>query len=148
MRRGFSLVEIIIALALLVFGIMTFLSVFSSSARQATQSRNRTVATIHAENLLEEVQAHPYGEPAPKTWDEETVQPIELWLSGREQRVVIAQKFEFENGSFVGTANGDQDLVTITLSWKERGGNKDNPDPVAGQTEDNKSLKVQVPVWR
>ncbi len=146
--RAFTLVEIIIAFALLIFGIVTFLSVFTSSAHLATQSRNRTVATIQAENILEEIEAHPYGSPAPQSWDEETVRPVELWLGGRESVIEISQKVEYENGSFVGNANGDFDLVTVTLTWKETMGDTDNPDPVAGATQDNKSLKVQVPVWR
>lgn len=147
-RRAFSLAEIIMALFLLIFGVVTFLSVFTSSAHQATQSRNRTVATIHAENLLEEIEAHPYGEPAPQSWNEETVSPVELWLNGRPQVIKVSQKVEFENGSFIGDANGDFDLVTVTLTWKETMGDTDNPDPVAGAGQDNKSLKVQVPVWR
>lgn len=147
-RRAFTLIEIAIACGLLVFGALTFLNVFSSSASFSAQSRNRTVATILAQNLLEEIEAHPYGAPAPLSWGETTETPTELWLGGRRQQMKFHKRFEYANGSFVGATDDNEDLVTVTITWREGPGNVENPEPISGHSDDQKSLQVQVPVWR
>lgn len=141
-KRGFTLVEVMIALALVVFGFFTFFSVFSSSSHHATQSRNRAVASMLAQNYLEEIEAHPYGAPAPKSWTEETDVPVKLWIQGRQQHHIFHKEFSYLNSSFIGSSNEQQDVVTVTIRWSEGVGD----DEVAGDQE--KELSVQVPVWR
>ncbi len=148
-KTGFSLVELMIALSLMVFGIFVFLSVFSSSSRQSAQSRMRTLASRAATDLMEEMEAHPYGEAAPLAWSEETQKVGELWIRGRQQQLLMHKKIEFLNGSFVGQSNDNSDLVTITLSWRENvGDSQTNGTSATGHSEDNKEMMVQVPVWR
>ncbi|MGE0491547.1 MAG: hypothetical protein AB7S38_20215 [Vulcanimicrobiota bacterium] len=148
MRRGFSVVEIVIALILMTLGFFTFFSVFSSSARQSAQSRMRTLAARVAINYLEEFEAHPYGEPAPKNWSEETDTPAVLFIKGRQQQMILHKKIEFQNGSFIGNAADNNDIVTLTLTWRENVGNDQTQGAPTNHAEDNKELVVQVPVWR
>lgn len=148
MKRGFSVVEIIIALVLMVLGFFTFFSVFSSSARQSAQSRMRTLASRVAINYLEEFEAHPYGEPPPKNWLEETDTPAVLFIKGRQQQMILHKKIEFENGSFIGKSTENNDVATITLTWRENVGDDQTKGAPTNHGQDNKELVVQVPVWR
>lgn len=146
--RGFSLIEVMIALSLAVFGFFTFFSVFSSSSMQVTQSQNRTLANLLAQNFLEEFQAHTFGQPAPEHWELKEDRSFVMVVKGREKKFVFHRIIEYENGSFVGTSNGDQDLVTMTITWKEMVGKNQVVGNPTGFPEDNKMLKIQVPVWR
>lgn len=141
-RRAFTLVEVMIALALVIFGFFTFFSVFSSSAHHATQSRNRAVATMLAQNYLEEIEAHPYGADPPQSWTEKTDVPVKLWIQGRQQHHIFEKEFKFDTQGFIGKSNEQQDVVTVIIRWKEGVGD----DEVAGDQE--KEISVQVPVWR
>lgn len=143
-RRGLSIIEIIIALAVAMFGFVTLVSVFRSSYQHATMSRNRTVGCGIMQSLLDEIEEHPYGTPAPKSWGVEEEVPCQLWIEGRPQDMTFHKKLEFQNGSFVDKSKTDQtDFVTITLSWKEGVGRDESPHPV-----DDKQIVVKVPVWR
>lgn len=142
--RGFSLIEIMIAMALMMFGFFTFFSVFSSGSHHAKQTRNRAVAMVLAESYMDEFKAHTYGDPAPKLWDEPEDKPIRLVVGGREQQFKYHKTIQYKNGSFVGKSKEDFDLVTMVISWRENVGDRETP---SGQ-DDNKQLKIEVPVWR
>jgi len=143
--RGFSLVELILGLAVMLISLLVFFSVFSSSSQHSVQSRNRTVATMLANTMMDEIAAHPYGSPRPKSWTAAVDRPVQAWVEGNPQEMDFHKKIEFQNGSFVGDAAGDTDLATVTISWREGVG-----VPQAGvvNPQDNKVLKVQMPVWR
>ncbi len=147
-RSAFSLVELVIACALILFGLLVFFSVFSSNSKHSTQSRNRTVAHLLATNLIEEVEAHSYGAPQPRSWSDETELPAELWIQGKPQQLKFQKKVEFENGSFVGQTADNSDLVRITISWREGVGGDQDVGTTAAGSDDNKELKVEIPVWR
>lgn len=141
--RGFSLIEIIIALAVTLIALVAFLTVFSNSNDHALQSRNRSVAILIAQSLMDDIETHTYGDPEPLWWKEDTDQPVSVWLGDRPQEMIFHKEVSFENGSFVGTGSEAKDLVTITLTWREKTG-----DDQSATTSDNKELKVRVPVWR
>lgn len=138
-----SFVEILIAVAVAGLAMMVFLSVFGTSGKHAVQTRNRTAATMLAHSLIDEIEAHPYGEPAPKAWNTGWVTPVDVWVNGRPQEMRFHQTLTFENGSFVGTKDGVQDVVTVTLTWKEGVGNDQT-----STAQDNKQMVVRVPVWK
>jgi hypothetical protein len=145
-RRGLSLVESILALCIVLMAFLVFMSVFSSSSRATVQSRNRTGAILLANTLIDEFEAHPYGAPAPKWWTSTQDQPLAVWVEGKQPLMAYHKKLEYEKGgSFVGNGNGDDDVVVVTISWQEAGG-----DPQAGVVvpTDNKVLKFRYPVWR
>lgn len=143
---GMGFVELLIAIAIAGLALLVFLSVFGNSARHATQTRNGNAATYLAHSLMDEIEAHPYGDPAPRSWDAGVVTPCEIWVNGRPVQMRFHQRLAFENGSFVGLTNGTSDLVTITLTWKENAGDDQTTDESLPGA--NKELVVRVPVWR
>lgn len=143
-RSAFSVIEVVIALGLIVFGFFTFFSVFSTGSHHATQTRNRAVANLIAQSYLEEFKAHTYGDPAPEHWSESDEQPLRLVVRGREQNLDFSKTITFANGSFVGESEENQDLVKIVITWKEVYGAKQTESG----TNDNKMLEAEVPVWR
>lgn len=151
MRRGFSIVEIIVALGLVLLGFFTFFSVFSTGSHHAIQTRNRAVANLLAQSYLEEFKAHTYGDPAPESWTQEEDRPLRLVVRGREVQFKFHKKITYENGSFVGESDENQDKVKIVITWREAVGNRqtENDDEDAPQgKDDNKMLEAEVPVWR
>ena len=144
-KSGFSLAECIIALLVAALALVTFLSVFSSGSRHAVQSRNRTVAILMAETLFDEIEAHPYGEPAPTWWTSQSDEPVEVIVNGRPQQMLFHKRIDYANGSFIGNTNGNEDLLTITISWRENVGDRQSGVVVP---QDNKVLSLEVPVWR
>lgn len=141
-HRGFSITELILAFAVGIGALLVFLSVFSSSGRHALQTRNRAVAILLAESLMDEIEAHPYGEPEPRYWTEQVDQPVTVRVDGLPQEMIFHKTLSYDNGSFVGQAAGTNDVVTVTITWKEGVGDDQTTTP------DNKELVVQVPVWR
>ena len=146
--RGFSLAEVIVACGVMVFGVFVFFSVFSSSSHHATQTQNRTIAHMMAESYLEEFKAHPYGDEIPKHWEEKVEQPVTMFIKSRAKKMTFHKLIEFENGSFVGKSQGNQDKVTLIITWEENVGSKEIVGDPTGFPKDNKWVRVQVPVWR
>lgn len=141
MRRrssGLGVIELLFAMALILVTILTLISVFSKSSRQAVMSRNRTVAILLAHTLLDEIKAHPYGSPVPRRWTESRENPVTVYVEGRPQYLNFDKTLEYANGSFVGQGSGDTDEVTLTVRWEEGIGNDSG----------RKELQVRVPVWR
>lgn len=132
--------ETILAFFIMAIAFLVLFSVFSGGFRQAVQSRNRTVAIMYAQTLLEEVKAHPWGSPRPRSWTAPAARPVDVIVEGRKQAYEFAQTFSFKTGSFVGEngSDADYDEVTITLRWREGVGN--NPQ--------KKELVVKTAVWR
>ena len=154
-QRGFSTIEIILTSFLILVSLMVFLSIFSSTSQQSVQSRNRTVAILLANTLMDEFEAHPYGAVEPPGWKADVDKPASVWIEGRQQNIEFHKKIEYLTGSFVGTKPGDSDDITLSISWKEGEGDPQVGSPRAGGTgfpatakDDNKILVVHVPVWR
>lgn len=143
--RGFSLIEIMIALAVSAIALAAFLTVFSKNNSHAVGSRNKTVAILMAQSLMDDIESHAYGQPAPQWWSEEKENPVSVWIGGREQRMDYQKSVAYENGSFVGDGDGNEtsDVVTITINWRENFGNDQQ-----ASSDANKELFVRVPVWR
>jgi len=144
--KGFAILEALLALAILAVAGVIFLQIFSSSTKHSVQTRNRTMAILLANSLMDEVEAHTYGEPPPRSWATGVVQPATVVIQGRPQLMEFHQELAYQNGSFVGGATGDTDLVTVTITWKEGVG--DDQTTGQGRPQDNKLLVVQIPVWR
>ena len=144
-RRGVSLIELSLAFFLVLIATMVFLTIFSTSSRQSMQSRNRTVAVILANTMMDEIEAHPFGAPQPPGWKVAVDNPVQVWVEGKLQNMDFHKKLTYANSSFVGNVTGDTDEVTITISWAEGVG-----DTQAGAVgpNDNKIMTVRTPVWR
>lgn len=136
---GFTLMETILAFAIMAVAFLVLFSVFSGGFRQAVQSRNRTVAIMYAQSLLEEIKAHPFGQKRPQVWLEKTARPVDVVVEGRKQSYEFAQEIKFQTGAFVGEgSDADYDEVTITLNWHEG----------VGKNPLKKELVVKTAVWR
>jgi type II secretory pathway pseudopilin PulG len=124
-RRAFSIVEIILALALLIVTGFAMLSFFTQSGKHAVHTRHRKLALVTAQNLLEEVRAHPYGEPAPKTWPLDPQNPLTesylFVLAGNRQAEDFKKSMTFQNGSLIGKTQDDFDEVTVKVTWEDQG---------------------------
>lgn len=146
-QRGFSVMEIVISLAVTLVVLVSLLTVFSSSNKVAVASRNRSVAILLAQGLMDDIETHTYGHPRPQAWPatpEETA-PVRVFVGNREQAMIFQKSVTFENGSFVGEGTGQHDLATITITWSEGIGNNQTDQAL---TSAIKELEVRVPVWR
>lgn len=144
-QRGFSLMEIIVSLAVSLVVLVAFLTVFSNSNQVAVASRNRSVAIVMAQGMMDDIEAHTYGNPAPQRWSVKDEIPVTVWVGNRQQKMAFEKTVSYENGSFVGTATGSSDVVTVTITWREGVGDTQTDQTL---TSDNKKLEVRVPVWR
>lgn len=133
-RRGMTLVEVLLALFVASVALILLFNNFASGNRLAMATRNRTVALVLAGNMLEELQAHPFGTAAPTSWPTDAA-PAKGWESGglpsvvripvmiekRPQEMVYHRQLSFRNGSAVGKGTATWDAATFTISWFERG---------------------------
>lgn len=126
--RGFTIIEVLVAMVVLLVGISVIVSSFSLNLRQSTATREELLANLAMESLVEEVLDHTYGDPPPSTWQQQTVSfpgvvegmPVS---SDFVQSVTISKKSG--NGSFFGvggTTGAGTDTVTLTVSWTQASG--------------------------
>ncbi len=138
---GFTLVEILVALAVTSVGITVFLSLYSSSVNLAQTSRNQSVAASLAEEQLQALRQHPgafqWPEPdaaagtlvevtAKDTSDPEwrsfkppSVLPTNPRQSAREKDVYSA--FSWQAFATNSAANPGQLDLTVVVRWTEAG---------------------------
>lgn len=124
--RAFTIIEVLITIAVLVVGIMVIVSSFSMNLRQADQSRSHLLGALVLENLTEEVLAHPYGTAAPKEWTDGNLD-FELVVEGKPVQTKFVQNVTIAsdgNGSFFGQSRGDEttDRVRLEVRWTEASG--------------------------
>ena len=144
-RRGFSLPESIMAIVLCFMAFAVFTSVFSNARRATEQSRARTGAILLANTMMDELEAHPYGEAAPKWWSSQEDHPLHVWVESNEVHIDYHKKVDFETKGAIGESSDDKDVATITISWRE---NMGEPQTPVVRPDDNKSLVVRYPLWR
>lgn len=140
-RRAFTLVEIIVSIAILVVAIGVLLGTFTMDLRQSTQTREALLAHLVMENLVEEVQAHHYGTPTPTTWTG-TVVSFPTVVEGRKvmnqfhSKVTVDPKLG--NGSIFGQSSDSLDVLLLEVSWSEATGQ--------GASSQEKSLSMNLSV--
>lgn len=146
MKRGFTIIEVIVTIAVLLTGILVIVSSFSMNLRQSSQTRERLLADVVMESLIEEVLAHPYGDPAPPTWNSNEME-FEYIIEGRAQQTkfvrTVALKQGTSNGSFFGQGADDKqnlDQVTLKVTWTEPTG--------VGEAGVDKELSLDLTVRR
>ena len=128
-----SLIEIVLAVFIFVVATLILFRAFTANKKLSVQNRDRTAAQLLMGNLIEEIKAHPFGMPAPKTWPPNKepsgdwgsagfpeVQSVPAFVEGNPQQMLFHRRLSYQ-GSLVGDGNRDYDTVTATLSWKDPG---------------------------
>ncbi len=128
-RLAFTLVEVILALAILVYAAFAFLTTYQKSISQEVQSQNRGLALRIARASLEEWKDHPFGSPPCSDWgfsdakDKEsewlTAPACSLVVEGKQVSVNFHVKRLVQSGAIFGASKDDYDVVTTVVSWSE-----------------------------
>jgi prepilin-type N-terminal cleavage/methylation domain-containing protein len=129
-HRGFTLVEILVVLALVLFGLFALLSVYVANVRHATQSRARILGSVIAQNLLAEIRDHQYGTPPPANWgdpDPTSLAPAtetcRVFVQGRSVQTSFQKRVSIApdgNGSFFDPRQRHaSDKLLVTIRWVE-----------------------------
>ncbi|MCE1246515.1 MAG: hypothetical protein LWY06_07725 [Firmicutes bacterium] len=121
--KGFSIIETLIAIMVILSGFLVVISVLAMSLRLAAQSRDRTYAYNIANNLLEKIRIHKYGFGKPATWEKKetviTAEEIALESTATPTVTEFEKTVTASNGSFFGASSGNTDTITITITWYE-----------------------------
>lgn len=141
-KRGFTVTEAVVAVLVLATVLLAYYSLTQTTVRSVAQTRNYALATVAAENAIEEILAHPYGQPLPeKGWSFDP----KVIIGGRASSTPFAVSVETDlkgggNGSFLGKSQEDYDFLTVTVSWRE-------PEP-SGVGSREQRLDFQLTVRR
>lgn len=139
--RGLTMMELLVAMVVLAVGSFVVIQTFSQNLRHSSQSRQRMLAALVMENLVEEVLAHPYGAPRPSRWNEGAVN-LTFIVEGRPQVTRFFCSVEANpdrgNGSFFGRSNQGTDLLDLSVGWSESSG------PGSSAQERNLTLDLVV----
>lgn len=120
-RRGLSLLEIVLALALVALALGAVLAVVPGAHRQAAQSRNRFLASAAAREALESVRSLPYGATVP----DEVLAPrrFEMVVEGVPTSVLVrVDSLAFAPqaaGRLAADPSRPYSRVTLKVSWEE-----------------------------
>ncbi|MFH1857260.1 MAG: type II secretion system protein [Candidatus Omnitrophota bacterium] len=105
--KGFTLIEIITALAILVTGLVSILALFPVGFRASEKAIKLTEATIFAQEKMEEIKMKGYDEAVAEGKDDDGNQNKKL-----SREVAVSDVEEYE---------GFLKEVVVTVTWKERG---------------------------
>ena len=125
-----SLIEVMIALVLLSFGLMGMLGLKLTGLKVTGQSNSRSVASLHAAQILDRLRANPVRAqaghynlaltaPAPAVAANIAQVDLVQWRSG------IVQDLPSGTGSVVVQADR---TVRVVIQWTERADQSANPD--------------------
>jgi prepilin-type N-terminal cleavage/methylation domain-containing protein len=59
-QEGFTLIEVLVAIAILAFAIMTVFSIYSYCMLEIRRAKNRTIATNYAQQMMEMICSTPH----------------------------------------------------------------------------------------
>ena len=110
-NRGFSLLELIIAIAVLAIGLVGVLQIFPIGLRASQRAGMMTKAAFLAQNKIEDVKLAGI--------DAITELPPKIPLSGRDGDFEWAIKIDEIAPEGV-EASEDMRKITVTLTWPER----------------------------
>ncbi len=140
-QRGFSMMDGILSSFLVAVALVALYGAFGGSYRHSVMTRNQIAAAFLVNSFFEEVEAHPYGSPAPASWPVASVgkvtlvdppagwqgagfpstQTLPVYVEGRVQASNYHRQLTLANGSFLGAAQGNWDEITLTITWEESG---------------------------
>lgn len=113
-NKGFTLIEIVISLGILLIGILAVLALFPVGADSAARSQDLTKATIYAQQMMENIKRVGYGTSGPTATSGTFTDPT-----------YGATKYSYNVAVIIGTgASGiptNCAQVNLTVSWLYRG---------------------------
>ena len=123
-QRGFSLLEVLIGLVVLAFGLLAMAGMQITSIQGNRFGNDLTQATILGQNKLEELKNLPYTKL--KSQSPQSAQQIRNPLSGIEYTVLCEV---IDTGNWMSDANKTwkydpgrwMQLMTATVRWTDRG---------------------------
>ena len=160
-KAGFTVVETMIALAVLLYAAIAFFTTYQKTVSQEVQSQNRNLAMRVARSSLAEWRDHPFGSAPCSDWGFPTSKdkqsnwvlalPATLVVEGRRVSQDFHVQRSVQSGALFGQADGDYDVVTTVVSWTE--GRQRTPMDYGPFTnsyfeKDDQHVVVQIPVWR
>lgn len=102
--RGFTLMEILIVMALFSAGAVALLQIFSMCLYAGGENENTIIATALAQEKMEEIRNEPYASIS------------------AEARAQVPDYTFFENEVLVTTPMSNLKQVTVNVYWKEKSG--------------------------
>ncbi|MCU0923402.1 MAG: type IV pilus modification protein PilV [Burkholderiaceae bacterium] len=122
-QRGISLIEVLVALLLLSFGLMGMLGLKVAGLKYTGQANSRAAASVHATDILDRMRANPgravagnynlaLDAAAPANPLDVAQVDLAQWRRG------IASNLPGGSGSVAVAADG---TVRVVLQWTERG---------------------------
>lgn len=147
-QSGFTIIEVLAAIAVLTVGILVIVSSFSVNLKQSSQTREELLAAVVMESLVEEVLDHNYGAAPPPNWRNGTVtlnEVVEGMTVQTEFVQSVTQSKANGNGSFFNQnqqkdLSANSDTVTLSVSWVQ-------PTDL-GNSSFKRSLKSELLVTR
>jgi general secretion pathway protein I len=110
-KKGFSLLELIIAIAVLSIGLVAVLQIFPVGLRASQRAGMMTKASFLAQNKLEDVKLAGF--------DAITETPPRIPLSGKEGDLEWGIKIDSISLEGVESSNNMR-KVTVTITWPDR----------------------------
>ncbi len=149
---GFSMIEVLVTLLILVIGIMGLIGMQVVSAKNVNNAQMRTVANNFAYDIIDRMRANPAGVAAGNynsiTGSESSATTCTSTCSAAQLATLDAVQWNanikrsFANGGLgtdaKGTVTRNGNIHLITLTWKEQ-----NKGSTGGSVE-NKTLSMQV----
>lgn len=124
--QGFTLIETILAAAIVAVVLIGLLSVALQSKRLATRGYREELAEILLLNVLEEVSEARFGDSRFST-GAPVMMPLEAYIDNRPQaleyQLQVAPGTNSTN-AFFGKSSENYDVVEISASWRESTGSE------------------------
>jgi type IV pilus assembly protein PilV len=113
--RGFTLIEILVALVILSVGLLALISISLTVMKSNAFADKMTMATTLAQDRLEEIQSTAYEEVNSVNFPSEDYGAISGFSAFRRE-VTIANDFPLIN----------MKTITVTVLWRDGAGNSHN----------------------
>lgn len=126
-NTGFTLIEIMISIAMLVAGFMAILYMFPLGAKIEKSSQMTTIALEIGQAKIEEINSMPYAEITSLNEDYGTINNFSAF-----KRVTTAEFYDPQTGGQAGLDNGIK-RITVAVFWRS---------PLIG--EENITLKTLI----
>ena len=105
--RGFTFLELLIAVCILAVSIVGLLALYSQCMFLSQRAQSMTVATSHAEYVLEQIHRTAFASIASTNWT--------TWAQGAGLNTLSGEAIS------VSVSGTDPLDITVTVSWNERG---------------------------